>query len=245
MNKVISIIILLIPSVLNAQEGSTKVQNYQDIDNKAIHFGFSLGTNISDFTFIRNKNAAGKSNYKLDLNEPLQTIGFNVNIVSEYRLNKYFSLRFTPGLILTSDRPIICYNTFGDNIDTSFEVSAIESNYLDFPFYVKFSSKRINNYKPYLLTGGSFRYDLVARKNYTDKQAVKLQKTPPIDLTFDFGFGIDYYLVYFKLSTELKLSTGLMNVLYDKPPTNENLTEYWNTLDGMRSSMIILSFSFE
>ena len=253
MNKLISIL-LFVPSLIIAQEGNTKVLNYRDIDNKAVHFGFSIGTNFSDFNFIRNESSVGKGTfegYKIysDMDQPLQTIGFNVNIVSEYRFNKYFSLRFTPGLILTSARPVTF--TKYTKADTTSHTANIESNYLDFPVYIKFSSKRINNYRPYLLTGGSFRYDLVARKNYPGSAdngtmpAIKLQKDPPIDISFDFGFGIDFYLVYFKFSTELKLSTGLMNVLYDEPPPDQRLYDYWNSLDGLKSSLFIISLSFE
>lgn len=247
MKKLIIIIFLLFPSLTFCQIQPSSVKNYQEVDYKAVHFGFSLGTNISDFTFIRNENVYGDSFLFADLNKPLYTIGFNVNIISEFRLNKYFALRFTPGLILTANRPVEFYCNYpGRPVEEKKPVikTEIESNYLDFPVHIKFNSKRINNYRPYLIGGVSTRYDLVARKNYEEKNLIKLRRSPPIDVFYDIGFGVDFYLVYFKFSTELKLSGGTTNVLHMDPPDDAS-SIYFNTLKGLRSHLLILSFNFE
>ena len=247
MKKHTIIIFLLFPLLTFCQIHPSSVKNYQEVDYKPVHFGFSLGTNISDFTFIRNENVYSDSFLFADLNKPLYTIGFDVNIISEFRLNEYFALRFTPGLILTANRPVEFYSNYpGIPVKEKKPVitTKIESNYLDFPVHIKFNSKRINNYRPYLIGGISTRYDLVARKNYEENSLIKLCKSPPIDVFYDIGFGVDFYLLYFKFSTELKLSSGMTNVLHMDPPDEES-GKYLNTLKGLRSHLLILSFNFE
>jgi hypothetical protein len=56
------------------------------------------------------------------------------------------------------------------------------------------------------------------------------------------GAGLDFYLIYFKLSIELKMSTGLFNVLVDDPATDPR---YQNAIDKMKSQMWIIAFHFE
>lgn len=247
MKNTICLTLLLISLVVEAQHKPGVVKNYQDVDNKAIHFGFSLGMNTSDFTFIRSDEAYKETLAFADVESPLQSLGFNVHIVSEFRLNKYFSLRFTPGLILTGERNIEFIetnDTSGVRYNTG-KTAKLESNYLDFPLHIKYSAKRINNYRPYVLAGVSTRYDLVARKNYETQQIIKLRKSPPIDIFYDFGFGMDFYLVFFKFSSELKISTGMMNVFHTTASNEINYQPYFDSLEGLRSTVIMLSFNFE
>jgi hypothetical protein len=63
------------------------------------------------------------------------------------------------------------------------------------------------------------------------------------DLYYEIGAGIDFYLPYFKLTIEAKMSNGLFDVLVHDP--DDRNPEYVNSIQSMRSQMWVLSFHFE
>ena len=97
----------------------------------------------------------------------------------------------------------------------------------------------MNNYAPYLIAGGDARYDLAFKRN-TEDHKVGLK---PFDIYFEIGFGIDIYLQYFKFSPELKLSTGLRNILNTDPEVG--VADYVGSIERMNSYLVMLNFHFE
>ena len=118
----------------------------------------------------------------------------------------------------------------------------LESNFLDFPLLIKYKSKRVNNYRPYFVAGTNVRYDLAARKDYEEDSDVYV-RLKPFDVYFEIGFGVDFYLQYFKFSPELKLSVGMRNILVDDPA--EGFPQYVNSIDRLNSYVVMLCFHFE
>ena len=55
----------------------------------------------------------------------------------------------------------------------------------------------------------------------------------------EIGFGIDFYLEYFKFSPQIKLSHGILNVL------NKENTIYTKSFNQLRTNGWMLSFTFE
>jgi hypothetical protein len=225
------IIILLAFTILPLNGQVKKVQNDPGYDFKWIHFGFTVGLNTMDFGIRR------PANPYVFADVSRISPGFQVSIVSDLRLAEYFSLRFLPGITF-GQRTLYFYKN-----DTLFDRKMqIESNFLDFPLLVKYKSKRVNNYRPYFIAGGTIRHDLAARKEYEEDSNIYL-RLKPFDVYFEFGFGIDYYLQYFKFSTELKLSAGLRNVLVDEPASG--FPQYVNSIDRLNSYVVMLCFHFE
>ena len=59
------------------------------------------------------------------------------------------------------------------------------------------------------------------------------------DILLEMGFGVDYYLPYFKFTTELRFSYGLLNMVnYD----DSQLTRVY---DRLGSKMVTLTIYFE
>ena len=72
--------------------------------------------------------------------------GYNINIISNLRLNEHLDLRFTPGFAATVRRlhfDLISPFT-GERVITTRQV---ESSYVQFPLHLKFKSVRIDNYR--------------------------------------------------------------------------------------------------
>jgi hypothetical protein len=222
-----------------------KVKFNPEYDEKSVHFGFSLGINSMDFGFSRESYYVSPDTLLFADVSSLQP-GFQVNIVSDYRLGEYFNLRFLPGIAF-GQRNISYYKIKSTDLRSNVNTKSVydvklESSFLDFPFLLKYKAARINNYRPYFIGGFNVRYDLAARRKY-DEQSLEYVRLKPLDFYYELGFGIDYYLAFFKFSTELKLSVGLNDVLVHKPFQGEE--QYVNSIRRLTSQVVLLSFHFE
>jgi len=199
------------------------------VDEKPIHFGFLLGINTMDFG-VTPKRDSINSDARVSNLKP----GFSVGIISDLRLNRYFNLRFTP-TIHFGQRELV-YNFDGPK-------QIIQSIPVCLPFYLKYSSERKGNARPYLIWGGGVSIDLA-----TDK-------TKPVLLNYfdyftEFGVGCDIYFSFFKLCPELKYSVGFNDIFVPlsqrplEPITLEN-QKFSNALSKLTSRMLTLAFNFE
>jgi hypothetical protein len=211
----------------------TVVLNEPNHDDRPIHFGFCLGLNMMDFIVRTNYNAYHKYNLIADVSKP--TPGFHILVVSNFRLGEYFDFRFLPGVSF-GQRTL----NFFDNKDSLINSNhKLESNFLEFPFMLKYKAKRLNNFRPYLVTGTNLRVDLAKTLSEDDGVYIALKR---LDLYYEVGAGIDFYMPYFKFSTELKVSYGLNNVLRRRDNSHP---QYQDVIDRLNSSVVMLSFFFE
>lgn len=233
-NRTGLIIVFLFFSVsLTAQKQKPKNDSWYD--DKILHFGFSVGFNTMDFNIT-----PSLANMRADSLYPdvsLLNPGINIQIVSNYKIAKYLDVRFLPGVSF-GQRNIryyknkVIYNT----------QQRLESSFLEFPLLLKYKGTRLNNVRPYLIGGLNFRYDLAGKKAYDEEKPiyVRLRRA---DLYYEFGTGLDFYLPFFKLSVELKMSNGMRDVLVHDPATGH--PQYSNAIERMKSQMWIVAFHFE
>jgi hypothetical protein len=102
---------------------------------------------------------------------------------------------------------------------------------------------RLNNVRPYLIGGLNYRYDLAGKKEYDADKPIFL-RLKRSDLYYEFGTGFDFYLPYFKLSVELKISEGLRDVLVHDPAPG-HAAIYANAIEKMKSQIWVIAFHFE
>ena len=212
-----------------------KVKYYQRVDSKTVHFGFTLGLNTMDFYVTNHNVPANRDTLFANVNGLLP--GFNVSMVSNLRLLKYLDLRFLPGLSF-GQRDLYYYKPGG----VLYGTQKVESAFIEFPLLIKYKAKRINNFRPYLVAGVNYRMDMASRRKYNPEKGIYLRLLQS-DLYHEEGFGIDFYLPYFKFSTELKVSTGFRNILVTDPSSEH--PEYVTALQRLRSQIWVLSFHFE
>ncbi|HEX2393727.1 MAG TPA: porin family protein, partial [Bacteroidales bacterium] len=158
MKSLLLFILVFCPVIVLAQK--EKVLRDPTHDDAWLHFGFSLGINTMDFN-IRNSQTAVDSGIYTEVS--MLRPGFHVHALSNLRLAKNFDLRFTPGIAFGGVREIN-YVTTNNYIDPDDNPIKIESNFLEFPLLVKYKSKRLNNFRPYLIGGTNLRVDLAATK---------------------------------------------------------------------------------
>ena len=231
MKKTFFALWFILPLCLNAQHN--RVLNTPKYDLDKLHFGFTIGINSMDFDLYNSKRISTFDSVYAVNN--IRQAGFNLGIVSNLRLIKFLDLRFLPGITF-GQRNLEYLVRSGDHF--YHKTMKIESTFIEFPVLLKYKAKRINNYRPYLIGGLNYRIDLAARKQIKEeeKPMILLERH---DLYYELGFGVDYYLPYFKFSTEIKYAIGLTNVL------RPDGTEFSEAIEKLISNLLIISFHFE
>ena len=211
-----------------------KVQNLPYYDNRRWHFGFSVGTHIQDLTVFSSgyTTPEGESWF---VEVPDFNPGFNVSLMADLYLCPHLNLRLSPGMFFGNK-----VLTLRDHTNGTRHTQDIKSYYVTLPLDLKFSAKRINNYRPYLMGGVMGVADIAKKKS-------PMLKLNTFDCYLTVSIGCDFYLPYFKLNPELKFSFGLTDLLQHKRPDLREPGElkFTESVSKVRSNMIVLSFYFE
>lgn len=212
-----------------------KPMNKSWYDDKLLHFGFSLGANTMDFNVTPSQTSFAVDSLYPEVSQLFP--GINIQIITDLRINKYMNLRFLPGVSF-GQRTINYYK----NKTPYQQEQRLESSFMEFPLSLKFKGDRMNNVRPYVIAGANYRYDLSGKKEFNDEKPVYIRLKRP-DWYYEVGAGIDFYLPYFKLGVEAKMSNGLGDVLVDDYAVG--YPQYLNAIEKLKSQIWVLSFHFE
>lgn len=226
-----------------ARQFNDKLQNRPYADLKRWHLGFSVGAHVQDIAFSHN-GFVTEDGETWFMEQPDFQPGFCVNGLVDLRLNSYFNLRVSPGMYF-GNRNIRMVNTSFEPTDETprggTERQSLKSAYIVLPVDLKYSSVRLRNARPYMVTGLMPAFDVSKKRN----DFIRLKTT---DLYWTVGFGCDFYLPYFKLIPELKFCLGLTDVLQkDRPDLVDDPAKlkFTQSLKKATSKMIVLTFYFE
>ena len=234
--------------VASTQSHAQQAMNRPYVDDKLVHFGFSLGINLMAFstpetldpvsgmitygdhvTFFEDEVLHARTSYMLP--------GFSVGFVSDLRLARYLSLRFTPQLHF--GQRVITYRSESGNIDKL--TTDVLSLPLTVPLELKWSAEREGNFRPYVIAGGGVSYNFGQNK----KKPILLQ---PFDWFLQVGAGLDLYFEWFKLCPEIKYQLGFNDVMVPSSERMELQPQeffYSDAIRRLRSHMITIVFNFE
>ena len=235
--KPIKIGILLVFSLtfFTAYGQKAKPKNISLYDEKTLHFGFSLGFNTMDLSIIPSQEYYAKDSLfpSVSMLKP----GINIQVVTDFRPARYMDIRFLPGVSF-GQRTVQYYK----NQKLYNDKQRLESSFLEFPLLLKLKGERLNNVRPYVIAGLNYRYDLAAKKEYDDEEPVYIRLKRP-NWYYEAGTGIDFYLTFFKLSVELKMSNGIGNVIVKDPAPGHS--EFRNAIEKAKSQIWTIAFHFE
>ncbi len=236
----------------NSFSQHSRVLNLPKYDHAKYHFGFRIGGNQMFFSVKTNENINtlvfdGIQTPDLNLDSSMllsansdPALGFVIGLVGEMKLGKYFRLRFEPGLSFGERMMNFSVLGFKNGDKSIIEVQKrTSSTHIDFPLVIKYTSKRLNNMRAYLLAGVQYSLDLAstARKEDENQEIhVKLRKN---DVYFVTGVGFDFYNPWFKFGIEIRMNYGIFDLL-----KREN-TSYTIAIDSMKSKIFQLILTFE
>lgn len=215
---------------------NTSLLNYQHGDRAFVHFGFTLGVNYMDYrALLSGANGLRAEGGKLSM-------GFLVGAVSEMRISDDVGLRFLPGLEFAT-RSLVY--TQVPEVEDNRVHAYHESVYLSLPLMLKYKARRINNFRPYLAAGGSYKYDF-QRHDQIDPDDEVYFRTKQGDVFLETGVGCDFYLPYFKLGVELRFALGLTDVLVHQPDDSlPGYEDYTSALKKLKARLFTVCFNFE
>ncbi|MDA3614235.1 type IX secretion/gliding motility protein PorT/SprT [Polluticaenibacter yanchengensis] len=232
----LQIILVTIVGFTNVSKAQIKELHRLEREEKQLYFGMSLGA-VS--TYLNpSKHIDFLSSDSIMSVEPGRSSGYSARFLATLKLNKRFELRFNPGLTLGVQRTFDYVLGSRQTYEKEVEKRIIESTYLNFPLHVKLNSDRINNFRVYMLAGLKYDYDLASNKNR--RNAEDMLKLSNSDWGAEVGIGFNFYLRYFTLSPEIKISNGLGNI----HARDANL-KYSNILDKITSRSIFFTINIE
>ena len=204
-------------------------------DYKFLRWGYFLGINTYDFNF--------------DYNEELPDIfverspGFSVGLIGNMRINSFIDLRLEPGLFITT-RNLFYNPDYFEGIDfkESDLTREVKSTYIHIPLLVKISTKRVNNFKPFIVGGFSTALNLSSNENNPDDNSKGQFRTTSSPLFYELGFGIDFYLYNFKFTPSIR---GLFG-LGDELVRDDNPNSPWTSnIAKMQTRGVFVNFTFQ
>ena len=212
-----------------------RIKNLETFDKQFLTWGYYLGFNSYDYQF----------NYEADAKDILvQTnIGFNVGLIGDMRINEYLNLRFEPGLSITQRNLEYDPSYFeGMTFNDSDLLREVKSTYIYLPLLLKVSTKRINNFKPFVVGGFSTALNLSSNENNPDDNSVGQFRNKKNVFFYELGFGIDFYLYWFKFTPTIR---GVFALNDEIIPDQDANSPWTGNVTSMKTRGVFLNFTFQ
>jgi len=215
-----------------------RLLNRENHDKKKYRWGYYLGFNSLDFKIDHVEDRAALPLSEQDIITNKQ-VGFNVGLIGNLRINDYVDLRTEPGVIFNTRE------LFFPNIpDLRQNTREIQTTAVHIPILLKLSTKRLNNFKPFIVGGISTSINLSSNEDNPDDNTVGEFRTKTNLLNYELGFGIDFFLPYFKFTPSIRGVFSTTNeVVQDNP---ENLpSPYTSPISKLRTRGVFINFTFQ
>lgn len=234
MKKILVVTFLLLAIPMQAQIFSgDNVINNPNFDLQRWSWGYFLGFNTYDFDidyidYIPSP-ATGKD-FSVD-----RTIGFNVGLIGNMRLSDHLDLRLEPG---------VAFNriNFQFTKADSKTFREINSTYVHIPLLLKFSTTRIDNFKPFVVGGVSTSINLSSNENNPEDNYDGVFRMTTNSYYYEIGFGIDFYLYYFKFTPSVR---GIFAINDELIRDDDPDSFYTSNVDKMSTRGLFINFTFQ
>ncbi|WP_271855569.1 porin family protein [Patiriisocius marinus] len=210
-----------------------RLSNLETFDNRFLTWGYFLGFNNYDFK-IEYNDERGRELTDVIV-EP--STGFNVGLIGDMRINNYINLRLEPGLYFTQRN--LRFPGFTEEQDILREV---KSTYIHIPLLVKFSTKRLNNWKPFIVGGVSTSLNLSSNENNPEDNEEGQFRTTRYTNYYELGVGIDFYLYFFKFTPSIR---GVFAMSDELVPDDNPNSPYTGNLNSINSRGVFINFTFQ
>ncbi|WP_411030319.1 porin family protein [Spongiimicrobium sp. 3-5] len=222
-------LVLLCPAA-KAQFNEKPVINLENEDEPRLNWGYFLGFNQYDFKF----------DYKDDIGGDIlvnKTTGFNVGLIGEMRINEFLDLRFEPGLLYTQRD--LGFPGFDNEQDA---IREVRSTYINFPLLLKVSTRRLGNWKPFIIGGAYASMNLGSNEDSLDDNSSGTFRMKKSVYGYELGFGIDFYLEYFKFTPSIR---GVFAISDELVADDDPNSPWTGNIEALRTRGIFVNFTFE
>lgn len=210
-----------------------RLSNLENFDKRRLSWGYFMGINSYDYKFEYNDQFADDNT---DIQVETST-GFNVGLVGDLRISQYLNLRLEPGLYFTQ-RDL----TFPSLSEKKDYFRDVKSTYIHVPLLLKVSTKRLNNVKPFIIGGVSTSFNLSSNEDNPEDNLQGKFRTTKNTYYYELGFGMDFYLYFFKFTPSIRGVFALNDELVqDKDPNSP----WTGNLESMKSRGVFVNFTFQ
>ena len=212
-----------------------RLVNNENFDKPQLSYGYYLGFNVYDYNIDYTTNV-------MDV-QVLKSAGLNVGLVGNFRINDYIDIRLEPGLVISTRELNYSYTYFnGISHEEKDLIREIQSTFVHIPLLIKFSTKRINNIKPFIVAGFSTALNLSSQQNNPKDNSNNTFRVTKNNLYYELGIGIDLYLTWFKFTPSLRgvfsIQDELVNDVDPNSPWTKNMTQ-------MQTRGLFINFTFQ
>ena len=212
-----------------------RLVNNENFDKPQLSYGYYLGFNVYDYNI----------DYTTNVNDVqvLKYAGLNVGLVGNFRINDYIDIRLEPGLVISRRELNYSYTYFnGISHEEKDLIREIQSTFVHIPLLIKFSTKRINNIKPFIVAGFSTALNLSSQQNNPKDNSNNTFRVTKNNLYYELGIGIDLYLTWFKFTPSLRgvfsIQDELVNDVDPNSPWTKNMTQ-------IQTRGLFINFTFQ
>lgn len=217
-----------------------RLLNRENHDKRKYRWGYYLGLNSLDYKidYIEANSQFPLEDQDIVVNKAL---GFNVGLIGNLRINDYIDLRTEPGVVF-STRTLFFPNVVSDR--ASQNTRELQTTAVHIPILLKLSTKRLNNFKPFVVGGLSTSINLSSNEDNPDDNSVGEFRTKTNILNYEIGFGIDFFLPYFKFTPSIR---GIFSITDEVIQDNEdNLPSIYTTpIEKFNTRGIFINFTFQ
>lgn len=232
---VVAVLVLLLSSFQTTAQLRDNI-NLPDNDDKAYHIGIVVMGVSSRFQISHHPNFLA-SDTVLSV-YPENVGGLGIGGMHTFKLGSHWDARVVFPQLLFANKMITYHLKYPQSGETEVMRKPVESILLGIPVQIKYKSDRINNFRVYMMAGAKYETDLSSKARA--KNADDLVKLKANDFGIEAGLGFNFYMRYFILSPEIKISNGISNV----HSRDANL-KFSNVIDKIQSRQIIFSLIFE
>ena len=209
--------------------------NNENFDKARLSYGYYLGFNNYDFNI----------DYNTDVNDiqVIKSVGFNVGLIGNIRINDYFDIRLEPGLVM-SNRTLSFSGSYFEGL--VYEEKDLErelrSTYVHIPLLIKISTKRVDNIKPFIVGGISTALNLSSDQDNPDDNSQGVFRLVKNNLYYELGIGVDIFLTWFKFTPSIR---GVFSIK-DEHIKDLDLNSPWTrNIDQMQTRGFFINFTFQ
>ena len=212
-----------------------RLVNNENFDKTRLSYGYYLGFNNYDFNIDYNND--------VDDIQVIKSVGFNVGLIGNIRINDYFDVRLEPGLVM-SNRTLSFSGSYFEGL--VYEEKDLErelrSTYVHIPLLIKISTKRVDNIKPFIAGGISTALNLSSNQDNPDDNSQGVFRLVKNNLYYELGIGVDIFLTWFKFTPSIR---GVFSIK-DEHIKDLDLNSPWTrNIDQMQTRGFFINFTFQ
>lgn len=232
--RIFTFLLLSVMTTAGVFAQKQKIRNLPYYDQRLLHWGFCLGLNLPDISFQHSGLESGEGWWATcpDVNP-----SFMVGLMGDLAITEHLNFRVSPTFLFQQRNVTFAREA---NQNYSEKRQQLKSSCIAIPLSFKISTRRINNYRPYLVSGADFSFDL----GHAGEDPIVFKR---FDYGLHIGMGCDFYLQFFKFAPELRFNLGLSDMIDHERKTlkDETMRPFTDAILSARNTGLSLIFWFE